>query len=180
MRLSSFRRAAVLTLTAGALVGTSGCFGSFNLTRKVYGFNKTVSKDKFVQELVFLGLNVVPVYGIASFIDAIVANTIEFWTGKNPVEMSSTIRVDSTTRVTRALVEKNGVRTMTLKAYKFDKYVATITVEYVPGASYMTFVTLLADGRSEKHVTTMNADGQAFVAGIYSDMAVRTAVNAQP
>lgn len=179
MRLSHFRRAAVLTLTAGALVGTSGCFGSFNLTRKVYGFNKTVSDEKFVRELVFLGLNVVPIYGIAAFVDAVVANTVEFWTGKNPIDMASTIRLDSTTSVTRVVGEKDGVRTMTLKAFKFDKYLATVTVQYVPGASYMTFSTVLADGRTETHVAGMNANGKAFVsAGTYADL-VRNGVNVQ-
>src|SRR5258706_3356417 len=81
MRLTRFRRAAVLTLTAGALVGTSGCFGSFNLVRKVYGWNKSVSPDKFVRELVFLGLTIVPVYSVAGLIDAVVVNTIAFWSG---------------------------------------------------------------------------------------------------
>src|SRR5262249_8925874 len=64
MRLVTFRRTALLTLTAATVLGTSGCFGSFNLTRKLYGFNKDVSKDKFVRELVFLGLNIVPIYGV--------------------------------------------------------------------------------------------------------------------
>ena len=91
MRFARFRRTAVLALSAAAVLGTSACFGSFNLTRKLYGFNKDVSKDKFVRELVFLGLNIVPVYGIAGFIDAVVANTVEFWTGENPVTMGSTI-----------------------------------------------------------------------------------------
>jgi len=31
----------------------------------------------------------IPVYSIATFADAIVFNSIEFWTGKNPVEMSA-------------------------------------------------------------------------------------------
>jgi hypothetical protein len=166
MRFPSFRRAAVLTLTAGALVSTSGCFGSFNLTRKVYGFNKTVSKDKFVQELVFLGLNVVPIYGFASLIDAVVANTVEFWTGKNPIEMSSTIRIDSLTRVQRVGVVQNGVRIMTLKTFKLDSLVGTTTIRYVPGTDFVSFATVLADGRTESHVAAMGVDGRAVVSGL--------------
>jgi hypothetical protein len=34
---------------------------------------------------VFLAAYVVPVYGIAGFIDAVILNSIEFWTGSNPV-----------------------------------------------------------------------------------------------
>ena len=65
-------------------LSTSGCFGTFELTRKVYRFNQDVSPNKWVRELVFLVLAIVPVYGLAMFIDAIAVNLIEFWTGRNP------------------------------------------------------------------------------------------------
>ena len=162
MRITSFRRAAILTLLAGAM-GTSACFGSFNLTRKVWSFNKKVSDEKFVQELLFLGMNIVPVYSVAGFIDAVVANTVEFWTGKNPISMASTIKLDSVTTVKRYVMEKDGVRVMTLKAFKFDKLVATTTIEHMPGTSGMTFETVYADGRTEQHVAMVNAEGKAVV-----------------
>lgn len=171
MRLTRFRRAAVLTLTAGALVITSGCFGSFNLTRKLYGWNKGVSNEKFVRELVFLGLNVVPVYSIAGLIDVVVTNSIEFWTGTNPVEMTSTIQVDSTTKVKKVAVVKDGLRIMTIETYKLDKLVAKTTMEYVPGAPYMTFETTLPGGSTETHIAAMGADGKGFVSsGTYAGL----------
>jgi hypothetical protein len=68
-------------LLAGTL---AGCYGSFNLTRKVWKFNGEVG-GKWVNEVVFLVMNIVPVYGVAAFVDAVVVNTIEFWTGSNPV-----------------------------------------------------------------------------------------------
>ena len=179
MRLTRFRRAAVLTLTAGALVGTSACFGSFNLTRKVYGFNKTASSDKFVRELLFLGMNVIPIYGVSALVDAVVINTVEFWSGTNPVNMSSTIKVDSTTKVHRVALEQNGVRTVTLETYKLDKLVATTTVRYVTGTREMTFETVLPDGRAESHVAAISADGQGYVsAGTFTALP-RPGVNAE-
>ena len=66
----------------------AGCTGSFNLTRKVYNFHRSQT-DKWADELCFLLVAIVPVYSLATFADAIVFNSIEFWTGKNPVEMSS-------------------------------------------------------------------------------------------
>ena len=66
----------------------AGCTGSFNLTRKVYNFHRSQS-DKWADELCFLLVAIVPVYSLATFADAIVFNSIEFWTGKNPVEMAS-------------------------------------------------------------------------------------------
>jgi hypothetical protein len=67
-------------------VQVSGCFGKFALTRAIWDFNKNVSPNKFIQWLVFLVLVVVPVYGIGTLVDALVINSIEFWTGSNPVE----------------------------------------------------------------------------------------------
>ena len=67
---------------------TTGCTGSFNLTRKVYNFHRSQS-DKWSDELCFLLVVLIPVYSIATFADAIVFNSIEFWTGKNPVDMAS-------------------------------------------------------------------------------------------
>ncbi len=73
-----------LMLVASMCTASFGCYGSFNLVKKVYKFNGTVG-DKWVNELVFLVMNVVPVYGVSVFIDAVVLNTIEFWSGTNPV-----------------------------------------------------------------------------------------------
>jgi len=62
----------------------SSCIGSFSLFHKVLSWNQSVG-DKWVNELVFLACNIVPIYPIAFFIDSVVLNTIEFWTGENPV-----------------------------------------------------------------------------------------------
>lgn len=78
--------AAALALT----VFQSGCFGSFKLTQAVWKFNRDVSGDKWVQWLVFLVLSIVPVYVVATVVDAFVVNSIEFWTGSNPVRADGT------------------------------------------------------------------------------------------
>jgi hypothetical protein len=67
-------------------VQVSGCFGKFALTRAIWDFNNNVSPNKFIKWLVFLVLVVVPVYGIGTLVDALVINSLEFWTGSNPVE----------------------------------------------------------------------------------------------
>jgi membrane protein required for beta-lactamase induction len=79
------RTIAALVLMAFLPVSTTGCFGGFQLTRKVYDFNREVSPDKWVRELVFLAMAIVPVYGAATFLDAVIFNSVEFWTGSNPV-----------------------------------------------------------------------------------------------
>ena len=69
-----------------SLIQTS-CYGPFKLTKKVYEWNGTVG-SKFVNNLVFWGCVIIPVYDVAMFIDAVVFNTIEFWGGKNPISMN--------------------------------------------------------------------------------------------
>ena len=68
---------------------TVGCTGSFNMTRKVYNFHRS-QDDKWMDEIFFLGCILLPIYGISTFADAIVFNSIEFWTGDNPIDMAGT------------------------------------------------------------------------------------------
>lgn len=75
---------------AGSVLFTS-CIGSFRLTNKLLDWNRGVD-SKFVNELVFLAFNIVPVYPIAVLADALVINSIEFWTGDNPVADVGTVK----------------------------------------------------------------------------------------
>lgn len=77
----SFKFSALL-LSATILL--SSCIGSFGLTNKVKDWNDSLG-NKWVNELVFICMHIVPVYPIAIFADAVVLNSIEFWTGDNPV-----------------------------------------------------------------------------------------------
>jgi hypothetical protein len=86
LRSRWLRGAVVPLVLAGFLpLLASSCIGRFELTRKVYQFNREVDPNKWIQWLAFLVLNVVPVYGFAVIIDAVFANSVEFWTGENPV-----------------------------------------------------------------------------------------------
>jgi len=86
--ISRLMRIVASVLIVVLMISTVGCYGSFELTKKVYKWNGTIG-DKWINEVAFLGLNIVPVYGIAAFIDALILNSIEFWTGKNPVTSST-------------------------------------------------------------------------------------------
>ena len=65
----------------------TACYGPFNLTKKLYDWNGKVG-DKFTNELVFFAFLVIPVYEVTLFIDGVVLNSIEFWTGSNPIAMN--------------------------------------------------------------------------------------------
>ena len=77
----SFKFSALL-LSATILL--SSCIGSFGLTNRVKDWNESLG-NKWVNELVFICMHIVPVYPIAIFAEAVVINSIEFWTGSNPM-----------------------------------------------------------------------------------------------
>ena len=64
---------------------TTGCIGRMAVAGKVMEWNLRVAQEKWPREIVFFLLYVVPVYPIAGAIDLIIVNSIEFWTGTNPV-----------------------------------------------------------------------------------------------
>jgi hypothetical protein len=107
-------------LAGGAAATLTGCYGSFNLTGLVYDWNGSFS-SKWVRWLVFLGLVILPVYGVLLVVDALILNTIEFWTGENPVtkatlEDGSTVVAEATEApdLTRIRHEKDGHTVVTL------------------------------------------------------------------
>ena len=79
-----------LVLTLGFSLLATSCIGSFSLTNQLLAWNKNVS-NKFVNELVFFAFCVIPVYEVTALADIIVLNSIEFWSGTNPLASSSKI-----------------------------------------------------------------------------------------
>ncbi len=79
---------AIIALALCASLGLSSCIGSFKLTNKVKDWNDGIG-GKFVNELVFIAFHIIPVYEVTMFVDAIVLNSIEFWTGDNLVSQST-------------------------------------------------------------------------------------------
>ncbi len=69
-----------LTILASAL---TGCVGSNAVTGKVMKFNVEVVDNRYARA----GVNflLAPVYGITTAADYVVFNSLEFWTGKNPI-----------------------------------------------------------------------------------------------
>jgi len=81
----AWRRTIALAVMLAVLPAVSGCFGSFHITRKVYNFNKSATPNKWVRWCLFMGMNIIPVYALATFADVFFANAVEFWTGSNPI-----------------------------------------------------------------------------------------------
>ncbi|MCM1075850.1 MAG: DUF3332 domain-containing protein [Bacteroides sp.] len=170
--------AIVLTLCGSML--TTSCIGSFALTNKLLTWNKQID-NKFVNELVFFVFWFpLPVYEVAALADILVINSIEFWSGDNPVTAGKKV-IDG--QDGRYIVECDG------KGYTItsenDKSVVRLdfnaddkswSVVLPSGESYefMTFI-------DETHVSVPGIDGVRNVVELSDDglMAYREMMNNQ-
>ena len=84
-----FLSVAVVLGLAGSMLCTS-CIGSFALTNKLLGWNQQIG-NKFVNELVFFAFWIIPVYEVTALADVVVLNSVEFWSGRNPVTASTKV-----------------------------------------------------------------------------------------
>jgi hypothetical protein len=111
--------ATVIILSSSVLF--SSCVGSFSLFNRVLKWNQSVNDD-WVNELLFVLLWIVPVYEVSGVIDAVVLNSVEFWTGENPMETSQTQEVKT----------ENGDFTITTdaKGHKIQKEGSDEVVEF--------------------------------------------------
>jgi hypothetical protein len=82
-REDDMRKLVVFFMIAVFSTVSVGCTGTFKVTKELYKFHR--KQDKWVDEILFLGFAVFQVYSITLLGDAIIFNSIEFWTGKNPI-----------------------------------------------------------------------------------------------
>jgi hypothetical protein len=92
----------------------TGCMGHNGLTAKALKFNLTTTEDRWAREFMFVGMFVVLIYPICTILDLFIFNSIEFWSGENPINGKSPL-VDipmsevhkmGMTQVVRAQVER--------------------------------------------------------------------------
>ena len=67
--------AALLTLG----ITCSSCLGPNNAYRSLQNWNAELSDVDAVNEVVFLAMWIIPVYGIAQLLDIVIFNTIDYW-----------------------------------------------------------------------------------------------------
>lgn len=101
MKKKSFIIVTLVALSASMMM--QSCIGSFALFNKVKAWNDHVG-DKFVNEVVFVAMWILPVYELSFAADLFILNTIEFWSGENPA-LAETKVVDG--KDAQYLVAKN-------------------------------------------------------------------------
>lgn len=108
------KKSVLIAMASAALL--SGCYGNFVLTKKLYDFNGSVHPNRIVQSVIMVGLNIIPVYGIAIMADALILNSVEFWTGTNPLNASNTFEEsDSQGNQVHAIKHPNGSMDLTFR-----------------------------------------------------------------
>ena len=80
----------LIALGLAAAFTFTACYGSYGLTTKLYKWNGTLG-NKWLDSCVHFLMWIIPVYPIcAGLIDGLVLNTVEFWSGSNPVASGDT------------------------------------------------------------------------------------------
>ena len=131
---------ALIAILASSMMFTS-CIGSFKLTNKVLTWNKQVG-SKFVNELVFVAFWILPVYELSGLADLLVLNSIEFWSGENPVQ-ASTKTIDGKNGRYIVKSDKNGytiTNTTDKSVVKFNFDAADCTPDSIINVSDITMV----------------------------------------
>lgn len=79
-----------IAITLACSMVTTSCIGSFTMSNSLLSWNKSVG-NKIVNEIVFFAFWLLPAYEITLLADVLVLNSIEFWSGSNPLTSSTKV-----------------------------------------------------------------------------------------
>ncbi len=79
----------IFMLLVFSVTSLTSCMGRSGLSQKVVKFNMEAAETPWGREGLFLGLWITLVYPISGLLDLFIFNSIEFWTGENPINGKS-------------------------------------------------------------------------------------------
>lgn len=130
------KRVVAAIVVGSFLTVTTACYGPFNLTRNVYHWNGNIKgssevNEKWMKEFVFFGMIIIPVYMFSALLDAFIFNSIQFWSGSNPIKAddaggNGATRVVRLGGVTVTMVESDRGATVTYERNGIVERRATI------------------------------------------------------
>lgn len=71
-----------LIVAAALAVGMTSCLGPNKTFNDLNDWNDQVTENEWANEAIFIGLNIVPAYGLAYLADVVIFNSMEFWDDK--------------------------------------------------------------------------------------------------
>ena len=146
-----------------AMVSLQGCYGKMALTRKIYQANGSVH-DKYLRSLVSWVFVIVPVYGVSALADFILFNTIEFWSGTNPVaEGEKSFRYAENGEGYRVNAKKSGdTVTYVVDRYRGERHIDTLSIEWNTKSGNST-AQLVDTGGAVTHYQAVRDNGSVRV-----------------
>jgi hypothetical protein len=161
MRGSRFVKGIALALVASVGALSAGCFGKFQLTRKLYDINQSID-EKYVRSAA-TWLFVIP-YAVTGLLDFIVFNVIEFWTGENPVVSAPVTKVftQGNGRTVLTLSRDDSATVAVIERYEGERLVSTLRVRD-DGAGKVTAVETTAGKEVREVVAVTASDGSVAV-----------------
>lgn len=117
----------ILALLCAGMIALTGCYGSYACFNKLLKWNGSLG-NKWLNSVVHFVMWVIPVYGIATFVDFLVMNTVEFWTGSNPLASGdSYYEQDAQGNSVAAVKNADGTMSVELTTAKGEK--ANLTLQ---------------------------------------------------
>jgi len=184
MRGSRFGKGIALVLVAAVGALSAGCFGKFQLTRKVYDMNQSID-EKYVRSAATWVFVLVQVYTVAALIDLVVFNVIEFWTGENPVVSAPVTKVyaQGDGRTVLTLSRDGSATVAVIERYEGERLASTLRVRD-DGRGNVAAVETAAGGKVREVSGVASSDGSvdvtvATAAGTGTERYAAPAVRAQ-
>ena len=182
MRGNRFGKGIAMVLVAAVGALSAGCFGKFQLTRKLYDINQSID-EKYVRSAA-TWIFVIP-YAVTGLLDFVVFNVIEFWTGENPVAEAKVTKVYARgNRRTVLTLSRDGSATVAvIERYEGKEPVSTLRVRD-DGAGKVTAVEMAAGKKVREVVAVATSDGSvdvtvATAAGVGTERYPAPSVRAQ-
>lgn len=165
-----FFRSAMAAVLAASMLSMTSCIGTFTLTNRLLSWNNHVG-NKFLNELVFVAFWVLPVYEVSGLADLLVLNSIEFWSGTNPMAKGNKI-IDGNDGKYMVKCDGKGYDVVSLNdgsSVRLDFNADTQTWSYTAAGESHDIFTFVDDS----HIALPQADGTSRIyelssAGLYA------------
>ena len=156
MRGSRFGKGIALLLVASVGALSAGCFGKFQLTRKLYDINQSID-EKYIRSAT-TWIFIIP-YAVTGILDFVLFNVIEFWTGENPVVSAPVTKVyaHGSGRTVLTLSRDGSSTVAVIERYEGERLVSTLRIRD-DGMGKVAAVETAA-GAKVREVTAIAASG---------------------
>ena len=161
MRGSRFGKGIALVLVAVVGALSAGCFGKFQLTRKLYDINQSID-EKYVRSAA-TWIFIIP-YAVTGLLDFVIFNVIEFWTGENPAASAPVTKVyaHGSGRTVLTLSRDGSSTVAVIERYEGERLVSTLRV-CDDGRGKVAAVETVAGGKVREVSAVAASDGSVDV-----------------